>query len=114
MFCNSQPVIDPQIKKWVEQTKRYTELGYNNRAGLWSPESIKNMTKTGKVFGYFGPAWVIDFVLTPNSLEDPKGEKKLGNGSYGDWAFCKGPQPYEALYDNFYMSVMEMYPNLRK
>ncbi len=30
-------VIDPQIKKWVEQTKRYTELGYNNRAGLWSP-----------------------------------------------------------------------------
>ena len=87
-------MIDPQITKWIEQTKRYTELGYNNRAGLWSPESSKGMTKTGKVFGYFGPAWFIDFVMAPNSLEDPNGEKKFGNGSYGDWAFCKGPQSY--------------------
>ena len=86
--------IDPQITKWIEQTKRYTELGYNNRAALWTPESNKGMTKEGKVFGYFGPAWFIDFVMAPNSLEDPNGEKKTGNGSYGDWAFCKGPQSF--------------------
>lgn len=87
-------VIDPQVTKWIEQTKRYTELGYNNRAALWTPESNKGMTKEGKVFGYFGPAWFIDFVMAPNSLADPNAPREAGNGSYGDWAFCKGPQSF--------------------
>lgn len=86
--------IDPQINKWIEQTKRYTDNGYNNRAKLWSPESNKGMTKDGKVFCYFGPAWFIDFTMAGNSLEDVNGERKAGNGSYGDWAFCKGPQSF--------------------
>lgn len=86
--------IDSQVTKWIEQTKRYTDLGYNNRAALWTPESNKGMTKDGKVFGYFGPAWFIDFVMVPNSLEDPNAPRAAGNGSYGDWAFCKGPQSF--------------------
>ena len=86
--------IDPQITKWIEQTKKYTELGYNNRAKLWSPESNKGMTKDGKVFCYFGPSWFIDFTMAGNSLEDKNGQKVKGNGSYGDWAFCKGPQSF--------------------
>jgi hypothetical protein len=86
--------IDPQITKWIEQTKKYTDLGYNNRAKLWSPESNKGMTKDGRVFCYFGPAWFIDFTMAGNSLEDKNGPKVKGNGSYGDWAFCKGPQSF--------------------
>ncbi|MCR5218292.1 carbohydrate ABC transporter substrate-binding protein [Treponema sp.] len=86
--------IDPQIKAWIDQTKRYTDLGYNNRASLWSPESNKGMSADGKVFCYFGPAWFIDFTMAGNSLADADGAKKLGNGSYGDWAFCKGPQSF--------------------
>lgn len=92
--ANGKIQIDPQITKWIEQTKRYTELGYNNKAALWTPESTKGMTKDGKVFGYFGPAWFIDFVMAPNSLEDPNAPRAIGNGSYGDWAFCKGPQSF--------------------
>lgn len=87
-------VIDPQIKRWIAQTKTYTDKGYNNKANLWSNESFKGAAKNGKVFGYFGPAWFIDFCLAPATLDDPSAEKKLGNGSYGDWAFCKGPQGF--------------------
>lgn len=76
-------VIDPQINRWIEQTKTYTDKGYNNRASLWSAESTQGMLKDGKVFGYFGPAWFIDFCM-PH-----------GNGSAeGDWAFCEGPQGF--------------------
>lgn len=86
--------IDPQIKKWIEQTKRYTDLGFNNKAALWTPESNKGMAKDGKVFGYFGPAWFIDFTMAKNSLADPEAPHVAGNGSYGDWAFCSGPQAF--------------------
>ncbi len=87
-------VIDPQIKRWVKMTKEYTDKGYNNKANLWSAESFAGAGKTGKVFGYFGPAWFIDFCLAPATLDDPNGSKAAGNGSYGDWAFCKGPQGF--------------------
>ena len=86
--------IDGQIESWISQTKEYTDKGYNNKASLWSAESTQGMGGKGKVFGYFGPAWFIDFVMAPGSLDDQTAEKKLGNGSYGDWAFCKGPQGF--------------------
>jgi hypothetical protein len=86
--------IDPSIEKWIDMTKLYTDEGYNNRANLWSPESFQGATEDGKVFGYFGPGWFVDFVLAPASLNDPDGPKKLGNGSYGDWGLVKGPQGF--------------------
>src|SRR5574344_172091 len=91
---NGKINIDPSIKNWVAQTKTYTDKGYNNKANLWSAESTQGMGKNGKVFGYFGPAWFIDFCMAPATLDDPNGAKALGNGSYGDWAFCKGPQGF--------------------
>lgn len=86
--------VDPQIKRWISQTKTYSDKGYNNKANLWSNESFKGAAKDGKVFGYFGPAWFIDFCLAPATLDNPEGPKTLGNGSYGDWAFCMGPQGF--------------------
>lgn len=83
--------IDPQINAWIEQTKKYTALGYNNKASLWTAESTQGMGAKGKVFGYFGPAWFIDFVMAPASLDKQNAPREPGNGSYGDWAFCKGP-----------------------
>ncbi len=86
--------IDPQVRRWITQTKLYTDKGYNNKANLWSPESFQGASKNGKVFGYFGPAWFIDFSLAPATLEDSSKEKKAGNGSWGDWAFCNGPESF--------------------
>lgn len=86
--------IDPMVKRWIDQTKLYTDKGYNNKANLWSAESFQGAHKDGNVFGYFGPAWFIDFCLAPATLDDEKKPAEIGNGSYGDWAFCKGPQGF--------------------
>jgi len=94
LVVDNKITIDPAVKRWIAQTKLYTEKGYNNKANLWSTESFKGAAKSGKVFGYFGPAWFIDFCLAPATLDNPDGPKQLGNGSYGDWAFCKGPQGF--------------------
>ena len=76
-------VIDPQITKWIEQTKTYTEKGYNNKASLWSAESTQGMMKNGKVFGYFAVGWFFDFCM-------PHGD----GSAEGDWAICEGPQGF--------------------
>lgn len=86
--------VDPAIKNWVKQTKTYTDLGYNNKANLWSAESGNGAKKDGKVFGYFGPGWFIDFCLAGWTKDNPDGPNAAGNGSYGDWAFCMGPQGF--------------------
>ncbi len=86
--------VDQSIKRWVAQTKTYTDKGYNNKANLWSAESGNGAKKNGKVFGYFGPGWFIDFSLAGWTKDDPDGPNAVGNGSYGDWAFCKGPEGF--------------------
>ena len=32
---NNKIVIDDNIMKWVDQTKKYTDKGYNNKSSLW-------------------------------------------------------------------------------
>ncbi|MBN2736268.1 MAG: carbohydrate ABC transporter substrate-binding protein [Spirochaetales bacterium] len=91
---NGKIKIDSQIEKWIDQTKMYTEKGYNNKANLWSAEMFSQMGKNGKVVGYFGPGWFVDFVLKPNTKADAEGPNAVGNGSYGDWGLVKGPQGF--------------------
>lgn len=91
---NNKINIDPQIEKWVDQTKMYTDKGYNNKSNLWSAEMFSQMGKDGKVMGYFGPGWFVDFVLKPNTKADPDGANAVGNGSYGDWGLVQGPQGF--------------------
>ncbi len=85
-------VVSDELKDWVAQTKTYTDMGYNNQANLWSPES--GAGAQANVFGYFGPGWFVDFCLLGWTLEDPEAEAVPGNGTYGDWALCKGPQGF--------------------
>lgn len=85
---------DASIQAWIDQTKTYTENGFNNKANLWSPESGAGAQLEGKVFGYFGPTWFIDFSLAGWTLADAAATAEVGNGSWGDWAFCEGPQGF--------------------
>ena len=85
--------VDPNIMKWVDQTKEYTDKGYNNKSSLWAADQ----GPSGKVFGFFYSTWGINFTLLGNSLETPVaegGKEEVGNGIYGDYAVCEGPQPY--------------------
>lgn len=90
-------IIDPNMEKWVEQTKNYTDKGYNQKTILWASEWAAGQGPEGKVFGYFMPAWGVDFVMAQNSLakaEADGGKQEAGNGVYGDWAATIGPESY--------------------
>lgn len=94
---NGKIVIDPNLMRWVDQTKTYTDKGYNNRTSLWSAEWAADQGPGGKVFGFFYSTWGINFTLLDNSLAVPVaegGKKEVGNGIFGDWAVCEGPQSY--------------------
>lgn len=87
--------MDPAIESWIDMTKKYTDSGYNQKTSLWKDDWTAGMRKDGNVFGYFMPAWGINF-----NMADGSGSKKdkagnyLGGGSYGDWAMCTGPQSF--------------------
>ena len=63
--------VDPNIVKWIDQTKAYTDKGYNNKTSLWSAEWAADQGPEGKVFGFFYSTWGINFTLLGNSLADP-------------------------------------------
>ena len=91
--------IDPNIMNWVKQTKDFTEKGYNNKThGLFgSTDWSKDQGPTAKVFGFFYSTWGINFTLEGNSLAKPTnegGKEQVGNGAFGDWAVCPGPQSW--------------------
>lgn len=86
--------VDPNLMKWVDQTKTFTDSGYNNKTSLWDENWAADQGPKSKVFGFFYSTWGINFTLLGNALADPEGKKEKGNGAYGDWAVCYGPQPY--------------------
>ena len=89
--------VDENLMKWVDQTKEYTDKGYNNKSSLWDSQWASDQGPTGKVFGFFYSTWGINFTLLGNSLATPTaegGKEEVGNGIYGDYAVCEGPQPY--------------------
>ena len=77
-------VVDENIMKWVDQTKTFTDNGYNNKSSLWSDTWAQDQGADGKVFGFFYSTWGINFTLLGNAGEE----------GFGDWAVCQGPQPY--------------------
>lgn len=100
-------VIDDNINKWIEQTKLFTDNGYNNKTSLWDDQWAADQGPAGKVFGFFYSTWGINFTLLGNALEtplpdgvsatgDPEAFKAAteGNGIFGDYAVCYGPQNY--------------------
>lgn len=89
--------IPDNLVNWVNQTKTYTDNGYNEKSILWDATWAAGQGPGSKVFGYFMPPWGFDFVLMPNSLEtsvDDGGKAEAGNGIYGDWGACEGPAGY--------------------
>ena len=90
-------VIDDNLMRWVDQTKEYTDKGYNNKTSLWAPEWSADQGPEGKVGGVFESTWGINFSLREKSLETAVkdgGKLEEGNGIYGDYAVCQGPESY--------------------
>jgi len=87
--------IDQKILDWIADTKEFTDNGYLNKGtGLWSDAWAKEQGPDGHTFGFFYSTWGINFTLAGNSKADADGPDEVGNGIWGQYAVCPGPEPY--------------------
>jgi len=80
--------IDPKREAFFDASKQLTDKGWSNQTQDWTEAWYADMQGKGPkpVFGFFGPAWLINYVMAGNS-----GGSKVGEGTYGDWAVCNSP-----------------------
>ena len=55
--------IDDNIMKWVDDSKKLVDAGEADSYDLWGDDWKKGFYPDGKVFCYFGPAWLINFSM---------------------------------------------------
>ncbi len=78
--------IDDNIMKWVDDSKKLVDAGATNTHDLWSDDWSKGFYPEGKVFAYFGPAWLVNFSMAADT------EGSIGYN--GGWAATEGPQGF--------------------
>ncbi|NLO08391.1 MAG: carbohydrate ABC transporter substrate-binding protein [Clostridiales bacterium] len=80
--------IDPKREEFLDLSMKLMENGYHNDTQDWTDAWFADMKGVGDTpaFGFFGPAWLINYVMAGNS-----GGEKIGEGTYGDWAVCEPP-----------------------
>ena len=80
--------IDPKREAFLDISKNLTDNGWSNVTQDWQDAWFADMKGEGTkpVFGFFGPAWLVNYTLAPNC-----GGEKTGEGTYGDWAICDSP-----------------------
>ena len=80
--------IDPKREEFLDISKKLKDNDYHNDTQDWQDAWFADMKGEGEkqIFGFFGPAWLINYTLAPNC-----GGEKVGEGTYGDWAVCAPP-----------------------
>ena len=80
--------IDPKREAFLDLSKELKDNGYHNDTQDWTDGWFADMKGEGAqgIFGFFGPAWLINYTLAPNC-----GGAAVGEGTYGDWAICAPP-----------------------
>lgn len=85
---NGELIIDPKREEYIDLAMELEKNDYTNNARPWLDEWYEAMRDEGekKVFGYLGPTWLFNYVISGNS-----GGEQVGKGTYGDWAVCEPP-----------------------
>ena len=80
--------VDAKREAFLDLSMSLTENGYSNQTQDWQDGWFADMKGVGEkpCFGFFGPAWLINYTLAPNC-----GGEAVGEGTYGDWAICPPP-----------------------
>ena len=78
--------IDDNIMKWVDDSKELVDAGETGTSELWSDDWKKGFYPEGKVFCYFGPAWLVNFSMAADEAGS------IGN--QGGWGAAQGPQGF--------------------
>lgn len=74
--------IDPKREAFLDLSMQLKENNYHNDTQDWQDAWFADMKDAGakKILGYFGPAWMINYVIAGNSGD-----------TFGDWAVCEPP-----------------------
>lgn len=85
---NDKLVIDSKRENFLDLSKTLMDNGYHNNTEDWSDAWFADMKGEGEkqIFGFFGPAWLINYTMASNC-----GGSAVGEGTYGDWAVCEPP-----------------------
>jgi len=78
--------VDKNIEKWVTDSKKLVDAGMAGTHALWSDEWSAGFYPEGKVFCYFGPAWLVNFSMAA--------DKEGSIGYNGGWGATEGPQGF--------------------
>ncbi len=79
-------VIDDKRAEFMDFSKKLMDNDYHNNTEDWQDGWFADMKGEGEkgIFGFFGPAWLINYTMADNC-----GGKAVGEGTYGDWAVCE-------------------------
>lgn len=80
--------IDSKRESFLDLSKKLKDNDLHNDTEDWKDAWFADMKGEGTkgVFGFFGPAWLINYTMAPNC-----GGSAVGEGTYGDWAVCEPP-----------------------
>ena len=83
---NNQFVIDSSREAYFDIAKKLYVNGYTNDTTMWTESWYLDMCDMGprKCFGFFGPAWMLNYIIAPQAKDT----------SSGDWAICKPTQDF--------------------
>ena len=72
----------------MDYAKKLYDEGYSNKTSAWGDAWFADMSgaSDANCFGFFGPAWLINYTIAANC-----GGEAVGEGTYGDWAVCDSP-----------------------
>lgn len=86
--ANSVITVDDVMLNYMDYAKQLFDAGLTNNTTQWSDEWAANV-QSDNTFAYMGCTWFLQWTLKANC-----GGEKPGEGTYGDWAMCAGPQSY--------------------
>ena len=66
--------IDPKREAFLDLSKTLKDNGYHHDTQDWTEAWYADMDENGGVLGFYGPAWLINYVIAPRS--------------FGDWGVC--------------------------
>ena len=74
--------LPKEREEFLDLSKKLVDNEYHNDSTDWQDAWFADMKNSGKVLGFYGPCWLINYTLAPNCGKD------TDDSSWGDWAVC--------------------------
>ena len=90
-IVDNELYLDPKREALLDVSKKLKDNNYHNETQDWQFGWFDDMVGYGpkEVFGYFGPAWFVNYTLEQNCGDNE--DTYAYEGTYGDWAVCNSP-----------------------